>query len=60
MTYYVTPILVEEENEYYATVPLWEGSEIADDSLDPVLPEIWEAVNRYLEIISEDTARTSR
>jgi len=25
-----------------------------------VLPEIWEAVNRYLEIISEDTTRVSR
>jgi predicted RNase H-like HicB family nuclease len=51
-----TTIMIEQyEYEYYAYTPEWEGSDMQSDSLDEVLPDIWEAVALYLETISEET-----
>jgi len=56
MTNQTTIMIEQDEYEYYAYAPEWEGGEMQSDSLDEVLPDIWEAVALYLETISEETS----
>lgn len=53
MTYQTAMMIEPDEYTYYAYAPEWDGGEITD-SLDDVLPAIWEAVATYLETISEE------
>ena len=55
MTNQTTMMIEQDEYEYYAYALEWEGGEMQSDSLDEVLPDIWEAVALYLETISEET-----
>ena len=57
MTYKTAVMIEQDEYGYYVYVPEWEGSETQSDSLDEVLPDIWEAVARYLETITEEKSR---
>lgn len=52
MNYQPVIITQQDEDDYYAYLPIVEGEQIENDSLDRELPNIWEAVNRYLATIS--------
>lgn len=55
MTYNTAVMIEQDEYGYYVFTPEWESGEMQSDSLDEVLPDIWEAVALYLETISEET-----
>ncbi|MCL4870444.1 MAG: type II toxin-antitoxin system HicB family antitoxin [Anaerolineae bacterium] len=54
MTYKTAMMIDQDEYTYYAYAPEWDGGEIESDSLDDVLPRIWQAVAHYLETITEE------
>lgn len=54
MSYQPVVITQQDEDGYYAYIPVSDGVQTENDSLDRELPNIWAAVNHYLETISED------
>ncbi len=54
MTYKVSVIIEKDEYGYYAFCPELEGCQTQGDSLDEVIANIKEAVELYLETLSED------
>ncbi len=55
MTYQPAFTVASEDEGYYPWSPVLENMQIPNDSLDELVTDIFEAVNRYLESISEDT-----
>jgi len=52
-------VIVEQEEEgYYPYLPILETDSTRGDSLEEILPDIWEAVARYLETISGEATRS--
>lgn len=58
MTYTAVVIVEQEEDEYYPYLPILETDSTRGDSLEEILPDIWEAVARYLETISGEATRS--
>jgi len=54
MSYKVSVIIEKDEYGYYAFCPELEGCQTQGDSLDEVIANIKEAVELYLETLSED------
>ena len=57
MSYKVSIIIEKDENGYYAYCPELEGCQTQGDSLDEILENIKEAIELYLETMSEDEKR---
>ena len=58
MSYKVNVIIEKDEDGYYAYCPELEGCQTQGDSLEEVLDNIKEAIELYLETLSEDERRT--
>jgi predicted RNase H-like HicB family nuclease len=54
MTYKITVIIEKDEDGYYAYAPELEGCQTQGDSLDEVLENIKEAVEVYIETLTEE------
>lgn len=54
MTYKVSVVIEKDEHGYYAYSPELEGCQTQGDSLDEVLANMREAVELYLETLTED------
>ena len=57
MPYKVTVIIEKDEHGYYAFCPELEGCHSQGDSLEEVLDNIKEAIELYLETVSEEEIR---
>ena len=57
MSYKVSVVIEKDENGYYAYCPQLEGCQTQGDSLEEVLSNIKEAIELYLETLSEDEAK---
>lgn len=57
MLYKVSAMIEKDESGYYAYCPQLEGCQTQGDSLEEVLSNIKEAIELYLETLSEDEAR---
>ena len=57
MTYKVTVVIERDEHGYYAFCPELEGCHSQGDSLEEVLENIKEAIELYLETLSEEEIR---
>jgi predicted RNase H-like HicB family nuclease len=57
MLYKVSAVIEKDENGYYAYCPQLEGCQTQGDSLEEALSNIKEAIELYLETLSEDEAR---
>lgn len=57
MAYKVTTMIEKDENGYYAYRPQLEGCQTQGDSLEQVLSNIKEAIELYLETLSEFSRR---
>ena len=53
----VSVVIEKDENGYYAYCPQLEGCQTQGDSLEEVLSNIKEAIELYLETLSEDEAK---
>lgn len=53
MSYKVSIIIEKDENGYYAYCPELEGCQTQGDSLEEILANIKEAIELYLETMSE-------
>lgn len=58
MSYKVNVVIEKDENGYYAYCPELEGCQTQGDSLEEILTNIKEAIELYLETLSEDEIRT--
>ena len=56
--YKVNVIIEKDENGYYAYCPELEGCQTQGDSLEEVLVNIKEAIELYLETLTEEEIRT--
>ncbi len=54
MSYKVSIVIEKDEHGYYAYCPGLEGCQTQGDSLDEVMANIKEAVELYLETLSEE------
>ena len=59
MLYKVSVVIEKDEQGYYAYCPELEGCQTQGDTLEEVLDNIKEAIELYLETLSEDEIRTS-
>ncbi|MCD6506014.1 type II toxin-antitoxin system HicB family antitoxin [Candidatus Poribacteria bacterium] len=57
MPYKVTVVIERDEHGYYAFCPELEGCHSQGDSLEEVLDNIKEAIELYLETLSEEEIR---
>jgi len=57
MTYKVSVVIEKDDHGFYAHSPELEGCHSQGDSLDEVIANIREAVELYLETLSEDEIR---
>ncbi|MBX3057529.1 MAG: type II toxin-antitoxin system HicB family antitoxin [Anaerolineae bacterium] len=57
MTYKATIIIEKDEHGYYAYAPELTGCQTEGNSLDEVMVNIQEAVELYLETMTEDEIR---
>ncbi len=53
MSYKASVVIEKDENGYYAYSPELEGCQTQGDSLDEVLANIKEAIELYLETLSD-------
>ncbi len=56
--YKVNVIIEKDENGYYAYCPELEGCQTQGDSLEEVLANIKEAIELYLETLTEEEIKT--
>ena len=54
MSYKVNAVIEKDENGYYAYCPELEGCQTQGDSIEEVLVNIKEAIELYLETLSEE------
>ena len=54
MSYKVSAVIEKDENGYYAYCPQLEGCQTQGDSLDEALGNVKEAIELYLETLSQD------
>jgi predicted RNase H-like HicB family nuclease len=54
MSYKISIVIEKDEYGYYAYCPELEGCQTQGDSLDEVLANIKEAIELYLETLSDD------
>jgi predicted RNase H-like HicB family nuclease len=59
MSYKVYVVIEKDEHGYYAYCPELEGCQTQGDSLEEILGNIREAIELYLETLSEDEIRAS-
>lgn len=59
MSYKVSVVIEKDEYGYYAYCPGLEGCQTQGDSLEEVIGNIKEAVELYLETLSEDEIKES-
>jgi len=59
MSYKVYVVIEKDEHGYYAYCPELEGCQTQGDSLEEILGNIKEAIELYLETLSEDEIRVS-
>ncbi len=57
MPYKVSTVIERDENGYYAYCPELEGCQTQGDSYEEVLSNIKEAIELYIETLSQDEAR---
>jgi predicted RNase H-like HicB family nuclease len=57
MSYKVSVIIEKDEHGHYAYCPELEGCQTQGDSIEEVLANIKEAIELYLETLSEDEAK---
>jgi predicted RNase H-like HicB family nuclease len=58
MSYKVNVVIEKDEYGYYAYCPELEGCQTQGDTLEEVLANVKEAIELYLETLSEDEIRT--
>ena len=58
MSYKVNVLIEKDEYGYYAYCPELEGCQTQGDTLEEVLADMKEAIELYLETLSEDEIRT--
>jgi predicted RNase H-like HicB family nuclease len=58
MSYKVNVVIEKDEYGYYAYCPELEGCQTQGDSYEEILNNIKEAIELYLETLSEDEIRT--
>jgi len=58
MSYKVIVVIEKDEYGYYAYCPELEGCQTQGDTLEEVLDNIKEAIELYLETLSEDETKT--
>jgi predicted RNase H-like HicB family nuclease len=58
MSYKVNVVIEKDEYGYYAYCPELEGCQTQGDTLEEVLANMKEAIELYLETLSEDEIRT--
>lgn len=58
MSYKVYVVIEKDEYGYYAYCPELEGCQTQGDSLEEILGNVKEAIELYLETLSEDEIRT--
>ncbi len=54
MTYKVSTVIEKDEHGYYAYCPVLPGCQSQGDSLEEAMNNIREAIELYLEILSDD------
>ncbi|MBT9146088.1 MAG: hypothetical protein DDT42_01967 [candidate division WS2 bacterium] len=59
MSHKVSIVIEKDEYGYYAYCPELEGCQSQGDSLEEVITNIKEAIELYLETLSEDEIKTS-
>ncbi|MBM4137453.1 MAG: type II toxin-antitoxin system HicB family antitoxin [Nitrospira sp.] len=59
MSYKVSIVIEKDEYGYYAYCPELEGCQSQGDSLEEVIANIKEAIELYLETLSEDEIKES-
>lgn len=59
MSYKVSTVIEKDEYGYYAFCPELEGCHSQGDSLEDVIANIKEAIELYLETLSEDEIKES-
>ncbi len=59
MSYKVSIVIEKDEYGYYAYCPELEGCQTQGDSLEEVMVNIKEAIELYLETLSEDEIKAS-
>ena len=59
MSYKVSIVIEKDEHGYYAYCPELEGCQSQGDSVEEVIANIKEAVELYLETLSEDEIKES-
>ena len=59
MSYRATVIIEKDEDGYYAYVPELDGCQTQGDSLDEVMANIEEAMQLYLETMTQSEIRTA-
>lgn len=57
MSYKVSVVVEKDENGYYAYAPELEGCQSQGDTLDEVMSNIKEAVELYLETLTDEERR---
>ena len=60
MSYKVSVVIGKDEYGYYAYCPELEGCQTQGDSLEEVMSNVKEAIELYLETLSEDEIKASR
>ncbi len=59
MSYKVSIVIEKDEHGYYAYCPELEGCQTQGDSLEEVITNIKEAIELYLETLSEEEIKES-
>jgi len=59
MIYKISAIIEKDEHGYYAYCPELDGCQTQGDTLEEALANIKEAIELYLETLSEDERRAS-
>jgi predicted RNase H-like HicB family nuclease len=59
MSYKVSIVVEKDEYGYYAYCPELEGCQTQGDSLEEILVNIKEAIELYLETLTEEARKTS-
>lgn len=59
MSYKVSVVIEKDEYGYYAYCPELEGCQTQGDSLEEVLSNIREAIELYLDTLSEDDIKSA-
>lgn len=59
MSYKITIVIEKDEYGYYAYAPELEGCQTQGDTLDEVLENIKEAVELYLETLTEEERKAA-